>query len=56
MYESQTEDGVERIETSITEDKREVMGVKTTVVWDREWLDNELIEDTRDWYASYNFV
>jgi len=52
VYESQTEDGVERIETSITEDKREVMGVKTTVVWDREWLDNELIEDTRDWYAQ----
>ena len=52
VYESQTEEGLERVETSITEDKRVVMGVKTTVVWDREWLDNELVEDTRDWYAQ----
>jgi len=52
VFESQTEDGLERIETTVTEDKREVMGIKTTVVWDREWLDEELVEDTKDWYAQ----
>ena len=52
VYESETEDGLERIETTVTEEKREVMGIKTTVVWDREWLDEELIEDTKDWFAQ----
>ena len=52
LYESETEDGLERIETTVTGDKRDVMGIKTTVVWDREWLDGELIEDTKDWYSQ----
>jgi uncharacterized membrane protein YkoI len=29
-----------------------VMGVETIVVWDRVWLEEELIEDTKDWYAQ----
>jgi uncharacterized membrane protein YkoI len=29
-----------------------VMGIQTTVVWDRVWLDGELIEETKDWYAQ----
>lgn len=52
VYESETEDGLERIETTVAEDKREVMGIDTTIVWDREWLDGVLVEDTRDWYAQ----
>ena len=28
------------------------MGVTTIVVWDRVWLNNELIEETYDWYAQ----
>ncbi len=28
------------------------MGVNTIVVWDRVWLNDELIEDTKDWYAQ----
>ena len=28
------------------------MGVNTVEVWDRVWLDGELIEETLDWYAQ----
>ena len=52
FYESQTDEGLERIEVTVTHEKREVMGVKTTVVWDREWLNDELVEDTKDWFAQ----
>jgi len=52
VYEAQTEDGLERIEVTVLEEKRTVMGVETTVVWDRVWLEGELIEDTKDWYAQ----
>jgi hypothetical protein len=34
------------------DDTRLVNGVVTRVVWDRVWLDGELIEDTKDWYAQ----
>lgn len=52
IYEGMTQDGLEREETYITDEKRTVSGVKTIVVWDRVWLDNELIEETYDWYAQ----
>lgn len=52
LYESETEDAEERIEVTVTEEERKVMGVDTTVVWDRVWLEGQLIEDTRDWYAQ----
>lgn len=52
LYISETEDGTERIEVTTLEDKRIVMGVETTIVWDRVWLDEKLIEDTKDWYAQ----
>ena len=52
IYESETQDGLERIEVYITNEKKLVMGVETAVVWDRVWLNDELIEDTRDWYAQ----
>jgi len=52
VYEGKTEDGTERIEWLVTDQKKRVMGVETTVVWDRVWLNDELIEDTYDWYAQ----
>jgi len=52
VYESQTHEGVERIEVTVTYEKRNVMGVDTIVVWDRVWLNDELIEDTKDWFAQ----
>jgi len=52
VYEGEVEEGIERTEVYVTEEEKEVMGVKTTVVWDRVWLNGSLIEDTKDWYAQ----
>ncbi len=46
--------GTMRVETEVTSETKQVMGVRVTVVHDREWEDDELVEDTRDWYASDN--
>jgi hypothetical protein len=54
IYQAQVEEGTERIEYLVTDEKRNVMGVETTVVWDREWLNEDLIEDTKDWFAQDN--
>ena len=51
-YESETEDGLEKNVVVVTSDKKEILGVETTVVWDRVWLDDELIEETYDWYVQ----
>ena len=51
-YESETEDGLERIEVEVTDEGRAVMGVDVTVVRDTVTLDGEVIEDTWDWYAQ----
>jgi hypothetical protein len=52
VYEGETEDGLERIEITITDEKKIVMGVETIVYWDRAWIDGELVEDTKDWLAQ----
>ncbi len=52
-YENRVGDGVERIEVVVTGEKKAVLGVQATVVWDRVWLDGVLIEDTKDWYAQH---
>ncbi|MBS3097777.1 PepSY domain-containing protein [Candidatus Woesearchaeota archaeon] len=52
IYSGKTEEGTERIEVYVTNEKKLVMGILTTVVWDREYLNGELIEDTKDWFAQ----
>ena len=53
VYEGEGEDGeLLRNEVAVTNETREVMGITTTVVLDKEWEDDELIEETRDWYAQ----
>lgn len=52
VYEGNTKDGLEKIETYVTNETRMVNEIETTVVWDRVWLDGELIEETFDWYAQ----
>jgi|SRR3989344_476520 len=52
VYEGETEDGLERVEVYVTNEKKIIMGIETIVVWDRVWLNNELIEDTKDWFAQ----
>ena len=53
FYQGETEDGPERGEVYVTRDTREVLGVACTVVRDRVWdEDDELVEETFDWYAQ----
>lgn len=51
-FEAETEDGTETIVVEVLPEQRTVNGVAATVVWDRVYLEGELIEDTRDWYAQ----
>lgn len=59
FYESETADGLERTETTVTSDTKLIQGVTATVVHDVAFLDTNgmtlLIEDTQDWFASDNF-
>jgi hypothetical protein len=53
VYEGKSEDGeTERIEIEVTPDTKTIMGVTTTVVREREWVNGELVEDTFDWFAQ----
>lgn len=52
VYESETDEGTEEIVVEVTQDTKVILGVSTTVVRDRVYLDGELIEDTYDWFAQ----
>ena len=52
IYEGKVEEGTERTEVYVTNDIKKVMGVDVIEVRDRVWLNDELIEDTKDWYAQ----
>lgn len=52
VYQGATKDGIERTVVEVTRDNKKVMGVETVVVHDQVWLNDELIEDTYDWYAQ----
>jgi len=52
VYEGETEDGTEHIETMVTDRTRQILGVDCVVVRDRVWLEGDLTEDTLDWYAQ----
>ncbi len=52
IYEGKTEEGLERIEYYVLDETKTVMGVTARVVWDRVWLDGDLIEETFDWYSQ----
>jgi hypothetical protein len=51
-YEGETEDGTEKNVVIVTDETKEILGINATVVWDRVWLEDELIEETFDWYAQ----
>lgn len=52
FYEGRTEEGTERIEVYATNNIKKIMNVNVLEVRDRVWLNDELIEDTKDWYAQ----
>lgn len=51
-YEGETEDGTETVEIEITGDTRAIMGITALVYRDRVFVDDELVEDTRDYLAQ----
>lgn len=51
-YTAATADGTERIVIEVLEETRQVQGVTCRVVRDRVFLDDLLVEDTRDWFAQ----
>lgn len=51
-YSAATEDGLETNIVEVTTQTKVILGVTTTVVHDRVFLDGELTEDTFDWYAQ----
>jgi len=52
IYEAKTGEGTERIEVTTLNETRTVMGVECMIVWDRVFLNDELMEDTLDWFAQ----
>ena len=52
VYETQTSEGVERDEVSLTGNTRTILGVVCTEVHDLVTLEGEPIEDTLDWFAQ----
>jgi hypothetical protein len=52
IYEKRIPGGTERTEIEVTGQRRRVLGVLTTVVRHRGWLNGQLKEDARDWYAQ----
>jgi hypothetical protein len=52
VYREATEDGPQRVEVTVTDRKKEILGIQATVVHDVVSIDGEVIEDTFDWYAQ----
>lgn len=53
VYEGEDEDGAAiRVEEFHTGETKVIMGVTCAVVRARQWEDDELVEDTYDWYAQ----
>jgi hypothetical protein len=51
-FEKRIPTGTERSEVEVTREKRRVMGVLTTVVRHTTWVNGQLKEISRDWYAQ----
>jgi hypothetical protein len=53
VYRETDQEGSEqRVEVTVLDETREVMGVETRVVHDVVTEDGEIVEDTHDWYAQ----
>lgn len=52
VYEKNTADGLERIHFTVTHETKEILGVTCVVVHDIVTVDDEVEEDTFDWFAQ----
>lgn len=53
VYEADTPEGLERTEILVPGWTKTIAGVDTLIFWDRVYLDDVLIEDTRDYLAQH---
>ncbi len=51
-YIGEKEEGTERIEIEVLDETKIILGIKCTVVRDRAFLNEMIIEDTFDWFAQ----
>ena len=54
IYEGQTDEGLDRVEEQRLVETKTIMGIKCIVVRFKEYINGNLVEDTRDWYAQDN--
>ncbi len=52
VYEAETADEFILNNITVTDETKEIMGVSCTVVYDVEWVNGLLTEETYDWYAQ----
>jgi hypothetical protein len=52
IYQGETAEGIERTEIAVLPDTKLILGIVSTVVRDTVWVNDELVEDTLDWYAQ----
>ena len=52
VYEGEADGEAERVEIVVTDQRKTVMGIAATVVRDSVYVDDELVEDTYDWFAQ----
>lgn len=52
IYEGESEEGTVRVEKTVTENTKEIMGVTCIEVHDVEKINDEIVEDTLDWFAQ----
>jgi hypothetical protein len=52
VYEGESDGEAERVEIVVTDERKTVMGIEATVVRDSVYVDDELVEDTYDWFAQ----
>ncbi len=52
VFEGDTDEGHERVEVEVTNQRKDILGVSCVVVHAVEFIDGERIEDTFDWYAQ----
>ena len=52
VYEGESDGELERVEIIVTDQSKTVMGIAATVVRDSVYVEDELVEDTYDWFAQ----
>jgi hypothetical protein len=52
IYEGESDGEAERVEIIVTDEPKTVMGIAATVVRDSVYVEDELVEDTYDWFAQ----